>query len=81
MSHTETILQLKLTLADSARCRHSNSLRLQHHPSARTLALRLSRYFGNSPEFWLSGQREVDLWEVARAHKDDLKRIKPATAA
>jgi addiction module HigA family antidote len=45
------------------------------------MALRLSRYFGNSPEFWLNAQRAVDLWEAARAHKEDLKRIKPASAA
>ncbi len=45
------------------------------------MALRLSRYFGNSPEFWLNAQREVDLWEAARAHKKDLDRITPATAA
>ena len=45
------------------------------------MALRLSRYFGNSPEFWLNAQRELDLWEAERAHKEDLKRIKPASAA
>ena len=45
------------------------------------MALRLSRYFGNSPEFWLNGQREVDLWEAARANKEDLDRIRPASAA
>lgn len=45
------------------------------------MALRLSRYFGNSPEFWLNAQREVDLWEAAREHKADLARIRPASAA
>jgi plasmid maintenance system antidote protein VapI len=44
-------------------------------------ALRLSRYFGNSPEFWLNAQRELDLWEAERLHKAELKQIKPATAA
>jgi plasmid maintenance system antidote protein VapI len=43
--------------------------------------LKLSRYFGNSPEFWLSAQRELDLWEAERLHKAELKQIKPATAA
>ena len=27
------------------------------------MALRLSRLFGNSPEFWLNAQRAVDLWK------------------
>ena len=37
-------------------------------------------FFGNSEEFWLNAQREVDLWEGARVHKEDLKRITPAIA-
>ena len=45
------------------------------------MALRLSRYFGNSPEFWLNAQRERDLWEAERLHKAELNQIKPATAA
>ena len=44
------------------------------------MALRLSRFFGNSPEFWLNAQRELDLWEAERLHKAELKQIKPATA-
>jgi len=45
------------------------------------MALRLSRLFGNSPEFWLNAQRAVDLWDAARAIKDDLARIKPLRVA
>ena len=30
-------------------------------------ALRLSRLFGNTPEFWLNGQRNWDLWHAMRA--------------
>jgi addiction module HigA family antidote len=33
------------------------------------MALRLSRLFGNSAEFWLNAQRAVDLWDAARAIK------------
>ena len=39
--------------------------------------LRLSRLFGNSPEFWLNAQRAVDLWDAAQAIKNDMARIKP----
>lgn len=45
------------------------------------MALRLSRFFGNSPEFWLNAQRELDLWDAERRYKAQLNQIKPATAA
>jgi len=45
------------------------------------MALRLSRLFGNTPEFWLNAQRAVDLWEAARAIKAKVERIKPLSAA
>jgi len=45
------------------------------------MALRFSRLFGNTPEFWLNAQRAVDLWEAAEALKDDVARIRPLDAA
>lgn len=45
------------------------------------MALRLSRLFGNTPEFWLNAQRAVDLWDAARAIKADVGRIRPLHAA
>ena len=45
------------------------------------VALRLSRLFRNSPEFWLNAQRAVDLWDAAQAIKDDVARIKPLRVA
>jgi len=44
------------------------------------MALRLSRLFGNSAEFWLNVQRTTDLWEARQAIGDDLGRIRPLTA-
>jgi len=41
------------------------------------MALRLSRLFGNSPEFWLNAQQAVDLWEASRSIQSDVARIKP----
>jgi len=46
-----------------------------------TMALRLARFFGNSPEFWLNAQQAVDLWEAERAYKKELSSIEPLTAA
>ena len=44
------------------------------------LALRLSRYFGNSPEFWLNLQRAYDLAVAVRQAKG-LDKIRPIRAA
>jgi addiction module HigA family antidote len=41
------------------------------------MSLRLSRLFGNSPEFWLNAQRAVDLWDASQAIKKDVSKIKP----
>ncbi|MBA3655832.1 MAG: HigA family addiction module antidote protein [Gemmatimonadaceae bacterium] len=45
------------------------------------MAIRLSRVFGNSPEFWMNAQRAVDLWDASRALKGDVARIKPLRVA
>ncbi len=45
------------------------------------MALRLSRLFGNTAEFWLNAQRAVDLWTAAQAIKAEMKRIKPLRVA
>ena len=41
------------------------------------MALRLSRLFGNSAEFWLNAQRGVDLWDATRVLERALARVKP----
>lgn len=38
-------------------------------------ALRLSRYFGTSPKFWLGLQDDYDLEEEEKSKKDELARI------
>ena len=58
-----------------------NELISEKRALSAAMALRLSRFFGNSPEFWLNAQRELDLWEAERLHKAELNQIKPATAA
>jgi len=45
------------------------------------MALRLSKLFGNSAEFWLNAQRAVDLWDAAQVIGDDVARIKPLRVA
>ncbi len=44
-----------------------NELILENRSLSPTMALRLSRLFGNSAEFWLGAQRAVDLWDATQA--------------
>ena len=58
-----------------------NELLRERRAVSPEMALRLSRLFGNTPEFWLNAQRAVDLWEAARAVRRKLERISPLKAA
>lgn len=45
-------------------------------------ALRLSKLLGTTPEFWLNGQRNWDLWHAMRSETArDLEAIEPVSAA
>lgn len=57
-----------------------NELLRERRAVSPEMALRLSRLFGNSPEFWLNAQRAVDLWEAARNIKSQIKHISPLSA-
>lgn len=58
-----------------------NELLRERRSLSPEMALRLSRLFGNTPEFWLNAQRAIDLWEAAETLKDDVARIRPLDAA
>jgi addiction module HigA family antidote len=58
-----------------------NELLREHRSLTPLMALRLSRLFGNSPEFWLNAQRAVDLWDAQNSNRDEIKRIRPLKAA
>jgi addiction module HigA family antidote len=45
-------------------------------------AVRLSRYFGNSAQFWLDLQGQYDIAVVEREHGTKIsRRVRPADAA
>ena len=58
-----------------------NELLRERRAVSPEMALRLSRLFGNSPEFWLNGQRAVDLWDAAQELGPEVERIKPLAVA
>lgn len=45
------------------------------------MALRLSRLFGNSPEFWMKAQQAWDLWYSEQRFRKEFFQIKPLNAA
>ncbi len=40
-------------------------------------AIRLSRFFGTSPDFWMNLQLRWDLYRTQRAEADQIKKIRP----
>lgn len=45
------------------------------------MALRLSRLFDNSPDFWMNAQHSYDLWESEQRFRKELSQIQPLNAA
>jgi addiction module HigA family antidote len=58
-----------------------NELLRERRAVTPVMALRLSRLFGNSPEFWLNAQRARDLWESGRRYRREIAGIRPLHAA
>ena len=58
-----------------------NELLRERRSVSPEMALRLSRLFGNTPEWWLNAQRAVDLWDAAQSLREEIKSITPLTAA
>jgi addiction module HigA family antidote len=58
--------QNRLAIAIGVPARRINEIVLQKRSITADTALRLSRYFGNSPQFWLGLQMDYDL-DVANA--------------
>ena len=58
-----------------------NELLLERRAVSPAMALRLSKLFANTPEFWLNAQRKVDLWLAERENKNEIEKIKPLQAA
>lgn len=58
-----------------------NELLRERRAVSPAMALRLSRLFGNSAEFWLNAQRAVDIWEASRELRHEVQRIRPLRPA
>ena len=58
-----------------------NELLRERRAITSVMALRLSRLFGNSAEFWLNAQYARDLWDSEQRFKKELSQIQPLNAA
>jgi len=58
-----------------------NELFRERRAVSPAMALRLSRLFRNTPEFWLNLQRAVDLWDAEASIREDMRKIKPIRVA
>jgi antitoxin HigA-1 len=44
-------------------------------------AIRLARFFGTTPEFWIGLQTDVSLWDTLQTHGAEYEKIRPVRAA
>ncbi len=58
-----------------------NELLRERRAITPVMALRLSRLFGNSPEFWMNAQHAWDLWNSEQRFQKELSQIQPLNAA
>jgi antitoxin HigA-1 len=54
-----------------------NELLRERRAVSPEMALRLARLFGDSAQFWLNAQREIDLWDAEQAIAADIDSIEP----
>ena len=58
-----------------------NELLRERRAVTPVMALKLSRLFGNSPEFWLNAQHAWDQWDAEQRFRNEISKIQPLDAA
>ena len=81
----EFLIPMGLTHRDLANSIHVPYQRINEIINGRrgvtpSSALRLSKFFGVSPDFWMNLQLRWDLYFAQQSEADQLKTIKPVTA-
>jgi len=81
----EFLIPMGLTQRDLANSIHVPYQRINEIINGRrgvtpSSALRLSKFFGVSPDFWMNLQLRWDLYFAQQSEADQLKTIKPVTA-
>ena len=58
-----------------------NEIVNRHRGVSPSTALRLARFFGTSPDFWLNLQQRWDLYQALQSEARELERIEPLQRA
>ena len=58
-----------------------NELARERRAISPLMALKLARFFRNSPEFWMKAQQARDLWESEQQYQEELSQIEPIAVA
>jgi addiction module HigA family antidote len=82
MLNQEFLKPMKITQQDLAEALHVPYQRINEIVHGKrgitpSTALRLGKYFGMSPDFWLNLQLRWDLYHAVQAEKDVLEGIQP----
>ncbi len=86
MLREEFLVPLGMSQADLAERIHVSYPRINEIVNGKRgitpdTALRLAKLFGTTPEFWLNGQRNWDLWHAMKSpDAREIRRIKPVAA-
>ena len=77
------LTQTALAEAMGVQRKHVNELCNGRRNVTAATALILARVFGNSPEFWLDGQRRTDLWQALHSprERERIRRARRLTLA
>jgi addiction module HigA family antidote len=62
-------------------CQRIKEIISDHQSITPSIALRLAKYFGMSPDFWMNLQLRWDLYQTQQAESEDLNTIRPHVAA
>jgi addiction module HigA family antidote len=73
--------QNRVAMAIGVPARRINEIALQKRAMTADTALRLARYFGNSPQFWLGLQMDYDLDVAGERLGNSLRGISQAKAS
>lgn len=71
------ITQTQLAIEINTTFRTVNEIINEKRNISPEMAMKLSRYFGTSPELWLNLQNHYDLYKVKEKERELLERIKP----
>ncbi len=76
------LLPMQLTQKQLAKAIHVSYQRINEMINCKrgispSLALRLAKYFGTSPDFWMNLQLRWELYHAQQKEKEQLKNIQP----